>query len=92
MYKDGLYLSHGSEKHALVIVREENGSTLWLRDFVTVEAALDILEDEVLSEHSRGEILSNLSGRRGFFTENVVKPEGGFSDYAFLRYVLSPNS
>lgn len=89
MLKDGLYLNHGADKHALVVIRENNGRTLWVRDFVSVEMALNVLEDDVLSGHSRANILSKLGGNRGFFTESFDKPEGGFSDCAFQCYVLS---
>ena len=89
MHKDGLYVSHGPDKHTLVIIREDNGRTLWVRDFVTIESALDILEDDVLCGHNRANILSNVTGNRGFFTDDFNEPEGGFSACSFIRYLAS---
>ena len=89
MHKDGLYVNHGPDKHALVIIREDDGRTLWVRDFVTVQAALNILGEDILSGHNRANILSNVSGNRGFFTDFFNEPEDGFSACSFRRYVLS---
>jgi hypothetical protein len=87
MYHDGLYITHGIEGHALVIVREDNGSSLWLRDFASVESALDVLDDDVLMQHKRSDIESSLSGKRGFYTAEYEKPEDGLRGCAFKKYV-----
>ena len=90
MHQDGLYLSHGQEKHALVVVRQDNGHTLWLRDFVSTSAALDVLEEDVLSNHNLAAIRESLVGNKGFFTTEFIEPEDGFAACSFRRYVLSP--
>jgi hypothetical protein len=63
---DGLYITHGIEGRALTIISENNGSTLWLRDFATLQSALDILEDDILAPHERSDIEVPPSRRRGF--------------------------
>ena len=88
MYKDGLHMLHGVDGAVLTIIREDNGKTLWIRNFATKESVLDILEDDVLSEHKRDAIASYLSAKKGFYTDNYNEPEGGFKDCAFLKYVL----
>lgn len=67
MFSDGLYITHGIEGRTLTIIRENNGATLWLRDFETVQNALDILEDDILVFHERSDIEVLLSKRRGFY-------------------------
>jgi hypothetical protein len=37
MYEDGLYISHGPKNSALVVIREDGGNTLWIRNFATVD-------------------------------------------------------
>lgn len=77
MSNDGLYITHGIEGRTLVIVREDNGSTLWLRDFASAQSALDVLEDDVLMQHKRSDIESSLSGKRGFYTTEYEEPDDG---------------
>ncbi len=62
MFKDGLFMSHGVDGTVLTVIREDNGRTLWVRNFATKESVLDVLEDDVLSGHERSAIASYLSG------------------------------
>ncbi len=87
MFSDGLYITHGIDGRALTIIRENNGATLWLRDFATVQSALDILEDDILAPHERSDVEVPLSRRRGFYTAEFNEPEEGFDRYAFRRYI-----
>jgi hypothetical protein len=89
MFTDGLYISHGIEGRALAIIRENNGATLWVRDFVTVKSALDILEDDILARHERLDIEVLLPSRRGFYTAEFNEPEEGLDGYAFQKYTLA---
>ena len=88
MFKDGLFMSHGTDGNVLTVIMEDNGGTLWIRNFTDKKDALDILEDDVLSEHERSTIASHLSAKKGFYTDNYNEPEGGFKDYFFKKYVL----
>lgn len=88
MFKDGLFMSHGVDGTVLTVIREQNGRTLWVRNFATKESVLDILEDDVLSGHDRSAISSHLSAKKGFYTDDYNGSEGGFKDCAFLKYVL----
>ena len=47
MYEDGLYISHGPKNSALAVVREDGGNTLWIRNFATVDYALNIMEENM---------------------------------------------
>ncbi len=87
MYKDGIYLHHGPDNHALAIIREDTGQTIWLRDFVNVEAALNVLEDEVLDQHDREAIEQELARHKGLFTSEIEPREDGYKDHAFTKYV-----
>ena len=89
MNSDGLYITHGIEGHALTIIRENNGATLWVRDFASIESALDILDEDILVMHERSEIESVLSRRQGFYTAEFTEPEEGFNGYAFMQYILA---
>ncbi len=89
MFSDGLYITHGIEGRALAIVRENNGATLWVRDFASVESALDILDEVVLAMYERSDLEKTLSERQGFYTAEFKEPEEGFNGYASLRYVLA---
>jgi hypothetical protein len=76
----------------LTIIRENNGATLWLRDFATVQSALDILEDDILAPHERSDVEFPLSRRRGFYTAEFNEPEEGFDGYAFRRYIRAASN
>jgi len=89
MFNDGLYITHGIEGRALTIIRENNGATLWDRDFATVKSALDILDEDILAMYERSDIESALSKRQGFYTAEFNEPDEGFNGYAFLRYILA---
>jgi hypothetical protein len=89
MDNDGLYISHGIDNHALVVIRQDSGRTLWVRDFATIGSALDILQDDVLQGQKRSEIESQLSVKRGFFTEEYGVPEDGLGGSAFQKYTLT---
>jgi hypothetical protein len=88
MHKDGLYMSHGADGTLLTAICEDNRRTLWVRNFATYNDALNVLEDDVLSGHDRSAVTSYLSAKKGFYTGDYNKPEGGFKDCAFLKYVL----
>lgn len=47
MYEDGLYISHGPKNSALAVIREDGGNTLWIRNFATVDYALNIMEENM---------------------------------------------
>ncbi len=89
MTRDGLYISHGPDRHALVVIRQEDGRVFWVRDFASIGSAIDVVEDDVLSNHNRADILASVSGNKGFFTADVVEPEDGFFGCSFKRYTLS---
>ena len=89
MFSDGLYITHGSEGRVLTIIRENNGGTLWIRNFVSVEVALDVLYEDILSMYDRSNIENVLSSGQGFYTAEFNEPEEGFNGYAFMRYVLA---
>jgi hypothetical protein len=91
MHNDGLYLSHGPDEHALVVIREDDGATLWIRDFVTAGAAIDILQEDILSLHRPSAIRESLVNNKGFFIKEVVEPEDGYAACSFSRYLLSPS-
>jgi hypothetical protein len=78
MYEDGLYISHGPENYALAVIREDNGQTLWIRNFATAESALDIMEDNILAEVDRSEIEQELNRRKGYFSAKLQRPEDGY--------------
>ncbi|MBB6143061.1 hypothetical protein HNQ77_001005 [Silvibacterium bohemicum] len=86
MYEDGLYISHGPENHALAVIREDNGQTLWIRNFATAESALDIMKDNILAELDRPEIEQELNRRKGHFSAELQRPEDGYKEVAFQRY------
>ena len=90
MYKDGLYISHGPENTALAVIRENGGNTLWIRNFATVDSALDIMEDNILAESDRSEIEQELARHKGYFLATPERPEDGYKEIAFLRYTLTP--
>jgi len=75
MDKDGLYLLSGPDKRILGLIVENNRQNVWLRYFATMESALDILEDDVLSGHERTAVLSHLK-KGGFYTDSYEIPEG----------------
>jgi hypothetical protein len=89
MFSDGLYITHSIEGRALAIVRENNGATLWVRDFASVESALDILDEDILAMYERSDLESALSRKQGFYAAEFNEPEEGFNGYAFLRYILA---
>jgi hypothetical protein len=89
MFEDGVYLSHGAQGHVLVIVREDGGATLWVRDFASVETALGLICDDILVEHERSAVASRLSGGRGFYTAEYEEPEDGFGACSFKKYALA---
>jgi hypothetical protein len=83
MDKDGLYLLNGSDKRVLCLIVENNRGTVLIRYFATKEDAINILEDDVLSEHERTAVLSHLT-KGGFYTDSYQEPE----NVAFMRYEL----
>jgi hypothetical protein len=90
MYEDGLYISHGPENRALAVIREDGGETLWIRNFATINSALDIMEDNILAKSDRSAIEQELARHKGYFLENPERPEDGYKEIAFLRYTLTP--
>jgi hypothetical protein len=90
MYEDGLYICHGPENRALAVIREDGGKTLWIRNFATVDSALDIMEDNILAESDRLEIEQELARHKGYFLATPERPEDGYKEIAFLRYTLTP--
>jgi hypothetical protein len=88
LQKEGLYILPGDERHALLIIVKDQGQTLWMRNFATIEDLLNILEDDVLEGHDRSAIAAQFK-KRSFFTTEYAEPEGGFVDVAFKKFVLS---
>jgi hypothetical protein len=90
MYEDGLYISHGPENRALAVIREDNGETLWIRNFATEKYALDIMEDNILADLDPAEIEQELSRGKGYFSAEIQRPEDGYKEIAFQRYTRQP--
>jgi hypothetical protein len=88
LQRNGLYLHHGPENHALAVIVEGGGRTIWVRDFVNSEYALNVPEDEVLEDYDRGAIEGTLNRHKAYFTE-IEPREDGYKDHAFKKYVLA---
>ena len=68
----------------------DGGETLWIRNFATVDSALNIMEDNILAESDRSEIEQELARHKGYFLATPERPEDGYKEIAFLRYTLTP--
>ena len=91
VHDDGLYIMHSVDGHAFVLVKQGMGDSLWIRDFVSVKYALDLLTDHdmILSEDERTNIESSLVGRHGFYTTDFKVPEEGWCKRSFRKYILA---
>ncbi|HZL49373.1 MAG TPA: hypothetical protein VFC37_00330 [Terracidiphilus sp.] len=87
LQRNGLHLHKGSDGHALAVIVEGEGKTIWLWNFATFQSALDVLEDEILEEYDRNAIEAEIAKNKAYFTE-IESREGGYKDHAFKRYVL----
>jgi hypothetical protein len=90
MHEDGLYISHGPMNSALAVIREDGGNSLWVRNFATVDYALNIMEENILAESDRSEIEQELARCKGYFLATLERPEDGYKEIAFRRYTLTP--
>jgi hypothetical protein len=91
VHDDGLYIMHSIDGHAFVLVKQEKGESLWIRDFASVKYALDLLtsDDMILSEDKRANIENSLAGRHGFYTTDFKMPDEGWYKCSFRNYVLT---
>ena len=70
--------------------RQSRGNSRDIRNFATVDSALDIMEDNILAESDRSEIEQELARHKGYFLATPERPEDGYKEIAFLRYSLAP--
>ena len=84
-----LYISHGPANRALAVIREDRGDTLRIRNFETINSALDIMEENILAESDRSVIEQELARRKGYFLTAPERPEDGYKEIGFLRYSLA---
>jgi hypothetical protein len=94
LQKEGLYLFTGPNvsfpspsSNSLAVIVEDSGKTIWLRNFVSPEYALNVLDEDVLEDFDRDVIESELKRNGAYFAE-IERREGGYKDHAFQRYVL----
>ena len=88
LQRNGLHLHKGPDDHALAVIVEAEGRTIWLRNFATFQSALDILEDEILEGYDRDAIEAELTRHNAHFAE-IEQREDGYKGHAFKRYVLA---
>jgi hypothetical protein len=88
LQRNGLHLHKGPDDHALAVIVEAEGRTIWLRNFANFQYALDILEGEILEDYDRDAIEAELARHNAYFTE-LEPREDGYKDHAFQRYVLA---
>lgn len=86
---DGLYIFHGPNDHAIVIICQNKGKTLWIRDFASCESALDVIDDDdVLAEApDRSQIENELAQKRSFYIKTYREPKGGFAACYLKQFV-----
>ena len=82
------YICTRPRDHALAVIVEAEGTTIWRRNFATFQSALDILEDEILEDYDRDAIEAELAKHKAYFTQ-IEPRENGYKDHAFKRYVLT---
>lgn len=85
LHKDGFYICHSPEGRALVIVSQNHGRDIWLREFATHELALNALEDDVLEGYDRADIEAELKAKRGFFTSDIGEPDENLARAIYRR-------
>jgi hypothetical protein len=88
LQRNGLHLHKGPDDHALAVIVEGQGRTIWLRNFVTFQTALDILEEGILADYDRDAIEAELESHDAYFAE-IEPRQDGYKDHAFKRYILA---
>ena len=86
--QDGLYLFRSQDDRVLVIIREEDGATLKLREFVNVKYALDAIEDDILEGHDRQAIEEELKRHNSYFTSEDNPPDENLALSVYERTKL----
>jgi hypothetical protein len=89
LQEEGLHILPSKDGHALAVIVQDKGQTLWLRNFASIGDLLGILDDDVLEKHDRSGISEEFKKKGTYFSKTYGEPEDGLTDVAFKKYVLS---